>query len=779
MDQRGLSKTYKAVKIKVGGRVQGVGFRPYVFSLAKRWQLNGTIQNNSDKVIIHVEGEEYSIEHFLHHLKESPPLLAKITNLEHQPTVYKSYQQFSILESDLTGSPLPAISADSAVCQDCLNELNDPSNRRYHYPFINCTQCGPRYTILEKLPYDRKHTTMHSFMMCEDCLEEYGDPMNRRHHAQPTCCAKCGPSLSLVNQKREVIAEGESAIRGTIDALTEGRIISIKGLGGYHLACDMKQPYAITHLREIKSRPTRPLAVMMRSLEIVKQYCHVSLKEEELLTSPIMPIVVLKQKINRSLPNELAPGLTTLGVMLPYTPLHYLLFKLGGLEGIVLTSANSSGLPIKYHDKDLFEKGGLSEFSLTHNRVIKNPLDDSVVEVNGLDETYLRKARGFVPEPIKTTIDTSGIVALGGQQKNTFSIGIGEHILMSPHIGEVDNEEMLDHFIQQIGVYKRIVNIDMDHVAIDKHLGYSVNKLAKDLSPNVVTVGHHHAHHVACMEDNGVVDPCVGIILDGTGYGEDGHIWGFEFLYGDAAAYKRLAHMCYCPLPGGEMAVKEPWRTASGMILHHWPKEGQEMAERLFPDKKAEISILKKMVKLKINSPMAGTCGRLFDTVSAILGVCLKSSYEGEAAIKLAGYMNENYLNARSIEKVAQSYPFKIIQSAKGPFQLDFSPMISQIIQEKEQLQLEEIIYKFHQTVVLSCVEMILALYKEKAWLPKRIVLSGGSFQNGYLSRELSNSLKQKGFKVYAHQQIPCHDGGLSFGQLIIAAHKVKNEKLK
>jgi hydrogenase maturation protein HypF len=760
---------YTAIKVIVKGKVQGVGFRPFIYALSKKYHLNGTVQNNLEGVIILAEGEEGQLEKMVDEIKRYPPKLAKINEINIHRIPLAQYKEFTIIPSQENGSSIPWIPSDSSICEHCLEEMKDPFNRRFQYPFINCTQCGPRYTIIDRLPYDRSNTTMNEFTMCHNCQVEYEDPSNRRHHAQPICCSDCGPTVTLYNQGGKLLAENQSAITKTVDIIKQGKIVAIKGIGGFHLACDAYQEKSVDQLRLRKNRPQKPLAIMVKSLEVARNLCHISSKEGELLTSPEMPIVILQRKSGGVLPPNLSPGLSTIGVMLPYTPFHHLLFQNKKLECIVMTSANPSGLPILYRDDHLKYVENISDYILTHNRKIDFPIDDSVVQCDGENTIFVRRARGFVPEPLKTTSNVDHIIALGGNQKNTFSVGKQNNIVMSPHVGDLENEEMISSFEEQLHHYKEFIGIKEKYVAIDKHPLYASTSFAKKLNRKMISIQHHHAHHVSCMEDNGLNEPCLGIILDGTGYGEDGNVWGFEFLYGNAKSFERLAHLEYTPLPGGERAVKEPWRNAVGMLLSYWPQDGKKLCMELFPERLKEINIIEKMIFHQMNTPMAGTCGRLFDAVSAILGICSISTYEGEAAIKLSDYMNRTKL-----ESTGEMYSFHLKTKSTNQLQLDLSPMIYQIIQDKfQQRSIPVIVQKFHTTLVSICIQMILKLVRNRPELNRTVVLSGGSFQNTFLAREIQKGLQKEGFNVYTHKHVPCHDGGLSLGQIIIAAHQL------
>lgn len=744
--------------------MQGVGFRPFIYSLSKKYRLKGTVQNNLDHVLILLEGAEDKLEEMVNEIKMSSPPLSKISEISVEEVPVIGFKEFTIAMSQASGEAVPWIAGDAAVCEECLNELKDPSNRRYQYPFINCTQCGPRYTIIRRLPYDRPNTTMKTFQMCHACQLEYNDPKSRRHHAQPICCPECGPGLTLYNQRKEQLAENLSAVAQAVRFIKQGSILAIKGIGGYHFACDAQQEQAVDQLRIRKKRPQRPFAVMVKSLEAARELCHISHQEADRLTSSDMPIVILRRKKHSLLPDKLSPGLSTLGVMLPYAPLHHLLFEETGLSCLVMTSANSTGLPMPYKESvnSLYDIG---DYCLTHNRDIYLPVDDSVVQCEGESLMYIRRARGFVPDPLLTEQNVDRILALGGNQKNTFAIGKQNHVIMSPHIGDLENEEMIQSFESQLQHFKKWLKVDEKYIAVDKHPFYASQSIVEKLNGEVIPVQHHHAHHVSCMEDNGLKESCFGLILDGTGYGEDGHIWGFECLYGNANSVERLGHLQYTPLPGGEQAVKEPWRNAVGMLLHYWPLEGKALAEELFPDKWSEINTIDRMIKYKLNTPLAGTCGRLFDAVSAMLGICCTSTYEGEAAIKLSDYMYQ------TSNESDEAYSFHLNTDSHHFLELDLSPMIREILQDQfNQRPLAQIVQTFHQTIVSSCVEMVLKAAEKRPELNRAVVLSGGSFQNIFLAREMKRQFQKKDFNVYTHKNVPCHDGGLSLGQIIIAS---------
>ena len=741
-----------AIKVTVQGRVQGVGFRPFIFSLADQYQLKGTVQNNMDGVKIHVESDsKQKLEFFVSDIKLKSPRLSKISEIKWFDTVFEGFEDFTIIPSDAKGSSSLVIPIDAAVCEDCLVEMRDPSNFRYNYPFINCTQCGPRYSIISSLPYDRPMTSMTSFPMCDDCAKEYNDPFNRRHHAQPIACPTCGPQLRLyeISGKETVV---DDVVLETRKLLLEGKVIAIKGIGGYHLCCDATNEEAIKQLRLRKNRPERPLAIMATSKKMAETVAHISSFEETILTSPEAPIVLLKKNDNQTIANSVSPATGKIGIMLPYTPMHHLLLDEVELPFIVATSANPSGLPILYRDAEAFEYlKEIADFVLIHNREILHPIDDSVVECNGEELVLIRRSRGFSPDPINATQDVNGIVAFGGQMKNTFAIGRGEQIIIGPHIGEMDHLEMEEHFINELDHLMHWTTVPKNTAVIDKHPLYASRHIAKSYSfEEVVEVQHHHAHMAGCMEENNISEDCYGIILDGTGYGLDGHIWGYEIFYGNKKKFNRIGHLNYTPLPGADKAVLEPWRNAAGMLIHLFDEVGFKLACQLFPGKEDQLSVMKEMIKKGINTPLAGTCGRLFDAVSAILGICEYSTYDGQAAIMLS----------EVAEKTNEHYSFHWIEDT-----LHFGKMITEIILDKnEGVSISKIAGKFQKTIVESFIKKLYILQ------PGKVVLSGGSFHNMYLLNELTNELTRFGFDVYHHKNVPTGDGGLSYGQLVVAA---------
>lgn len=759
----------EAIRIAVRGRVQGVGFRPFIFGLAHEYNLSGTVQNNMDGVKIYLEGEAEALNLFQSALKTRPPRLSKIDNIQIEQAELQNMSRFTIIASERSGTSMLVIPIDSAVCDDCLAEMNDPNDFRYQYPFINCTQCGPRYTIIEELPYDRPYTTMKDFPMCPDCSKEYNDPTNRRHHAQPIACPKCGPKVRLLDAQGMEVEE-ENPIETTLSLLKQGQIVAIKGIGGYHLCCDARNENSVSTLRKRKDRPLRPLAVMTASIEVARDFALISEEEELLLKSPESPIVLLRKSENYSLGESVAPRMGTVGVMLPYTPLHHMLFADPELSCLVMTSANPSGLPILYEDeKALSYLSGIADYLLMHNREILHPVDDSVVQITDGKIDFLRRSRGYVPDPFVTSLDVSGIVAFGGQQKTTFTIGRNQQIFIGPHIGDLKNVETMEHYQQELEHLFRWVESPKSIAVVDAHPGYNVQYIAKTYHfDEIVQVQHHHAHMAACLNEHQLSENTYGIILDGTGYGFDGNIWGFEIFYGNDTDIERLAHLRYTPLPGGEMCIREPWRNAAAMLMSLHGDEGMKMAQAIFPEKTKELAILRKMIDQRINVVEAGTCGRLFDAVSALCGISAVSSYDGEAAILLAEQADE----FRKWE------PYDFSLATGDMLTIDFSSMLQQIVTDVlAGVETTVVSSRFHESVVAAIVMAMDHLYQEQPGTEKTVVLSGGSIHNRYLRKRLTAELEERGYKVFFPEKVPCNDGGLSYGQLIVAAARRRNSE--
>lgn len=758
-------------QILVRGTVQGVGFRPFVYSLATQRSLKGTVLNNSHGVVIDVEGDEDSIGGFINDIKLKSPPLSIIESIELNPLQYCAiYSDFRIVESESNGHAHLPVAADVATCEDCLRELFDPSNRRYRYPFINCTNCGPRFTIVESGPYDRERTTMRRFEICIDCRAEYEDPLDRRFHAEPTCCAKCGPQIFL--SETPVVAGGLggsdfNAITVAQQLLTAGKILAIKGLGGYHLACDALNADSIELLRKRKYREERPFALMARSLEVIEEYCVVSDAERELLLSPERPIVLLDRKRDVYIPESVAPRGSTLGFMLPYTPLQYVLFE--NLDRpLVMTSGNVSDEPIAYKDEEAnLRLKYIADNYLFHNRPIHMRTDDSVVRAinnppahaGGSDLYILRRSRGYAPAPVKTSFKfKKHILACGAELKNTFCLGRGDHAYISHHIGDLENLETLQSFMEGIEHFKRLFHLRPEVIAYDLHPEYLSTKyaLACDEIENKVGVQHHHAHIASCMADNRVEGEVIGVAMDGLGFGTDEKLWGGEFFVADFKNAERIAHLDYIPLPGGEKAIREPWRLAA-VYLHR--TFGDEFLNVDIPFVKEmerqKWSVISSMIASNTNSPETSSMGRLFDAVSAMLGVRSMVNYEGQAAIELEAIADKDTSGYYEFER-------------ENDGRIKAEPVIKQAVEDLlDGRSVGEVSAKFHLSVAHLIAKVAETIRDDRKL--NRVALSGGVFQNMLLLEQTYCLLQSYGFEVLIHHRVPTNDGGISFGQAAIA----------
>ena len=757
--------TLDLVRINVRGVVQGVGFRPFVYQLATQYSLKGWVCNTSEDVKIEVEGDVEAIEQFLFALRAQAPPLAHIEGITttHIPLAY--YKSFEIRHSIAEEGKYQLVSPDISTCQACLREILDAGDRRYRYPFTNCTNCGPRFTIIKDIPYDRPRTTMHHFHMCPECQKEYDNPLDRRFHAQPNACPRCGPTLELVDADGNPVACSD-AITTTSQFLKQGKIIAIKGMGGFLLACDATSKEAVDLLRHRKIRPSKPLAIMVSSIEEVKKHCYVSDEEEKLLTSTPSPIVLMKCKNNSSISQEVAPNLRYLGVMLPYTPLHHILLRQTGLP-LVMTSGNLSEEPIaKDNDEAIRRLSGIADYFLIHNRDIYARYDDSVTMVERGVGQVIRRARGYAPYPIHLGFRSQQILGCGAELKNTFCLTRDDYAFLSQHIGDMENVETMEHFKDTISLYQKLFRIEPGIIAHDLHPEYLATKYAKEIASEsddikLVPVQHHHAHIVSGMVDNGLESPVIGVSLDGTGFGTDGNIWGGEFLVADYERFTRMGHIEYLPLPGGALAIKKPYRIAIGYLLSLFGED--ELRQDLSFLKQVdnlEIDIIKKQIERKINSPLTSSCGRLFDAVSALIGIRGEIEYEAQAVIELE-------MVAYDAVEDTDCYPFSIVEQ-DGLSLIKLQDLFSAIICDLNSNTAKAIIsVKFHNTVA-QMTNKLCQIISRKTGI-SQIVLSGGVFQNRLLLRKAVNLLEASGFKVFTHKQVPCNDGGISLGQAVIA----------
>lgn len=748
--------------ITVRGIVQGVGFRPYVYALARKCRLRGRVFNSTAGVVIDVEGEESAIEHFLVGILHSPPPLAHIDSVERCDNLLpESFPDFRIVASSSTGTLQTPISADIATCRDCLKELFNPSDRRYRYPFINCTNCGPRFTIIEGVPYDRARTTMRDFEMCRACRSEYENPLDRRFHAEPIACPDCGPELLFLDsQGRAVSCSDPIAEAGRL--ICRGAIVAIKGLGGVHLSCNALNAAAVERLRYGKFREEKPFAMMAESVNKIAEYCYMSPAEAELLRCGARPIVLLDRKPGAGIPHNVAPGVRTLGFMLPYTPMHHLLFE--GLDTpLVMTSGNVSDEPICYENEDALERlSEIADYFLLNNRRIHMRTDDSVTAVRLGKTSIFRRSRGYAPIPIRTSFSfCRQILACGAELKNTFCIARGEYAFLSHHIGDLENAETLRSFTEGIEHIKRLFDLRPEVVAFDLHPEYLSTKYAKEIALQddaleLLGVQHHHAHIASCLVDNGAEGEVIGAAMDGLGFGWDGKLWGGEFFVVDFRSAERIAHLDYIPMPGGFKAIREPWRMAA---VYLYRAMGNEFLNLPLPfvqnlDRNTWQN-LRRMMDAPINCPETSSMGRLFDAVAALLSLRSSILYEGQAAIELEALADGN---------IADAYEFDI--DCDGVIRAE--PVICAVVDDLlNGRPAPEVSASFHAAVA----ELILRVAvdaRDRRGL-NRVALSGGVFQNTLLLERANLRLSEAGFEVFTHSRVPANDGGISLGQAAVA----------
>jgi hydrogenase maturation protein HypF len=748
--------------VSIQGIVQGVGFRPFVYQQAEAGNLTGQVTNTSQGVELEIEGEEEAVEKFLQTLRHNPPPLARITGLQADLRPLAHDTQFNILQSIIQENRSALISPDIATCKDCLRELKDPADRRFQYPFINCTNCGPRYTIIRDIPYDRPKTTMAAFTMCAECSEEYHSPVSRRFHAQPNACPKCGPQLFLHNEQG-VLRDVPDPILETVRLLKQGRIAAIKGLGGFHLAVDAGNEEAVRRLRARKHREEKPLALMSRDLNSLSSYALPGDAEKEILESKERPIVLLPKKFPNFIAPSVAPGNQYFGVMLPYTPLHHLLLD-QDFSDLVMTSGNLSEEPICLDNQEAFRRlQGIADFFLVHNREIYLRSDDSIVQKITGRLRQLRRSRGFVPIPIFLQEPVSPILACGAELKNTICLTKGNRAFLSQHIGDLENLETLDFFKLTINHLKQILQIEPKIIAHDLHPDYLSTRYALE-QPGIRSIGiqHHFAHMVGCMAEHGLWEKVIGLSLDGTGYGLDGRIWGGEILVGDLSSFERRGHFAYLPMPGGTRAIKEPWRMAVSYLYQTY---GDQLWDQPLPFLKrlerSKVETLLQMIRQGINSPLTSSCGRLFDGVAALIGLRETVAFEGQAAMELEMIQGM---------ETTTSYPWEILKE-KGIHLIQPQPIIRGIVEDVQRGSSTALIsQRFH----LSLIEILSRVTREirSETGIENVVLGGGVFQNRTLLTGMEERLQKEGFQVYSKALVPSNDGGIALGQAV-AAHYI------
>jgi len=760
------------LKMTIRGAVQGVGFRPFVYRLATELALNGWVNNSAGGVLLEVEGAREKLDQFLLRVEREKPAISFIQSLESSFADPVGYVGFEIRISD-GGEKTALVMPDIATCPECLREIFDPRNRRFGYPFTNCTHCGPRYTIIEALPYDRPQTTMKKFTMCAECACEYRDPGDRRFHAQPNACPECGPQLELWSMEGAVLARRQAALEEAAEALRQGRIVGVKGLGGFHLMTDARNEDAVRRLRARKHREEKPFALMFPTAADVLRECELTPLEERLLRSPESPIVLVRRKssVPSTLASSVAPGNPMLGVMLPYTPLHHLLMQALGFA-VIATSGNLSDEPICTDEHEALEHlREIADLLLVHDRRILRHVDDSIVRVMAGREMVMRRARGFAPLPVLLEKlleeEMPTVLAVGAHQKNTVALSVGRQVFLSQHIGDLETAQASVAFESVVESLEELYDVKPEIVACDLHPNYISTGYAQRVCAHPAGVQHHYAHVLACMAENAVQAPALGVAWDGSGWGPDGTVWGGEFLKIDEYGYTRVARLRALRLVGGKRAVREPRRCGLAALFETL---GEQIFEReefnpvhAFPV--AERKIVAAMLRQGLNSPWASSVGRLFDAVASLIGLRQVARYEGQAAMEL------EWLASRSTE--CGTYDFEMTASADdtAPAELDWAPMVRGIVADvARETKQDAIARKFHNTLA----EMIVRVAGEHAGLP--LALSGGCFQNRLLTELTVARLEACGVKVYWHQRVPPNDGGIALGQVVAVARQLRLE---
>lgn len=757
-------------RLLVQGAVQGVGFRPFIYRLAAEIGIRGWVSNSAQGVLIEAEAARPQLDTFVAQIEAQKPPHSSIQRILVEPIPaigILDHSKFEIRESNATGDRSTIILPDLGTCPDCLREMLDPSNRRYRYPFTNCTHCGPRYSIIKRLPYDRPNTTMHSFIMCDECRAEYEDPMDRRFHAQPTACPTCGPQLRLWDSKGEEIALRDDALFAAAEAIRQGDVVALKGMGGFQLLADARNPEAVQQLRERKNRPHKPFAIMVTTIAQVKALCEVSEIEERLLSSSEAPIVLLRSLNHELLCSEIAPNNPNLGVMLPYTPLHHLLMNELGFP-VVATSGNLSGEPICTDENEALTRlNGIADVFLVHDRPIARPVDDSVVRVMAGTECVLRRARGYAPLPVELAEAMPVMIASGAHLKNTVAMSIGQQVFVSQHIGDLETPEAVSTFQQVLKDLQGLYDQPAEMIACDLHPDYRSTHLAAELAGQIqkplIQVQHHYAHVLACMAEHKLSAPVLGIAWDGTGYGTDGTIWGGEFLKINEYSFERSAYLRPFRLIGGESAIREPRKIALGLLMELYGEDLPAIPQLGFSA--SDLTLLKTAYQKKINAPLTSSVGRLFDAICAFIGLRQQVSFEGQAAMDL------EFVSADG--NVVRSYPLGMIEQESGITMIDWEPMIMGVLQDMAAgLNIAEIAAAFHNTMI----DMILAVAEQQNI--EQIVLSGGCFQNKRLLEGSIVRLQEAGFRPFWSQKVPSNDGGIALGQ-IMAAQREYSWRLK
>jgi hydrogenase maturation protein HypF len=751
--------------VDVAGIVQGVGFRPFVYRLANECGLTGVIANTPAGVSIEVQGEAEAVEKFLERLPKEIPPLARITGFTPRDAELREENSFQIAASLMGRATRALIAPDVTVCEDCLREMMSPRDRRFRYPFINCTNCGPRFTILRDIPYDRERTSMAAFKMCGACQSEYENPVSRRFHAQPNACWDCGPQVLLLaaDGTRKDVAE---PIREAAILLQQGSVVAIKGLGGFHLACDAQNELAVEKLRERKRRVEKPFAIMVRRAEDAERFCVVDDASRKLMNSMERPIVLLPRRPEVAFAVGVAPGNRFLGVFLPYTPLHHLLLQSGKFEALVMTSGNLSEEPIAIDNEEAVRRlQRIADAFLVHDREIVRRCDDSVARVAAGQAQKLRRSRGFVPVPVQLEKEMQPVLAVGGELKNTVCVVRDSEAFLSQHVGDLENLESYRFFEEAVQHLQRILETEPKVIAHDLHPDYFSTKWAQERTgAELVGVQHHHAHIAACMAENHLDGKVIGIALDGTGYGTDGAIWGGEVLVADYLGFERAGHLEYLPLPGGAAAIHEPWRMAVSYLSKHYGKDLEKLELPFLAEMDSrKLAVVLQMMEREINSPRTSSCGRLFDAVAATVGLRGTVNFEAQAAIELE-------MAARDSTSEA-AYPMDLDWQG-ATWQIGTKPLFDWLLRDiRKQVSVADMSRKFHNGLALVLLDVAERI-REKTGL-NRVCLSGGCFLNTLLLETMLAELRERSFEVFFHSEVPAGDGGISLGQAVIAAHRV------
>lgn len=754
----------KRLNIKATGIVQGVGFRPFVFNLAQSLALGGWVWNTPAGVEIEVEGRSEQVDLFHRRLQQELPPLARLESVVLAERPLQGETEFVIRRSSSGERRTVLVSPDVATCPDCRRELLDSQDRRFGYPFINCTHCGPRYSIIQDVPYDRAATTMAEFPMCPDCQAEYDDPANRRFHAQPNACPVCGPSYCLLDGAGQPLAQLPDLFGQVRQLIRGGAVVALKGIGGYHLICDAFHNQAVDNLRRRKIREDKPFAVMAGSMAAVKRMCLVNRTEMEWLTGTVRPIVLLSKGPGYCLASGIAPGNPSVGVMLPYAPVHWLLLQPDDVW--VMTSGNRSDEPIAYEDTDAIARlCGIADYFLVHNRSIYRRIDDSVLRVVNNKPYLLRRSRGFAPAPVTLAGAYPSVLAVGGELKNTFCLTRGRQAFLSAHIGDLENLATYQSYCRSVAHYQKLFDIQPAAVAYDLHPDYLATKYALRLGIPAIGVQHHHAHIASVLAEHGIDGPVIGVALDGTGYGLDGNLWGGEFLLADCRQFTRLGHCRYLRLPGGEKAIREPWRLAVWLLYELYGREFVTWQIPFNGTLPAGWELLVSAAEKGINAPLSSGVGRLFDAASALLGLCHVIHYEGQAAVELE-------LAAQGQRGAALPYDIQEGQLKILDFRPAFAAMMEQLRRGKTGGELSA---AFHTTMAAAVVDMVGRISRDIGI--RQVALSGGVWQNMTLLKEVIRMLQQNGFIVYIHHQVPANDGGLALGQAVIAGETIKESR--